>query len=125
MNRIIDRRLQYRHFDKNTYGRWLVDEAMFKPEYFSIRSPDAFSISILNNYPWSPDRLYVDVMAFCTDDGGMWQLVKLFRASIEWGRRYGAAQWHILADDFDIGPIARRLGAKQTSIIRYDLDLGS
>jgi hypothetical protein len=46
----------------------------------------------------------------------MWEAVMLLRASIEWAKRRKCSLWRISSEtDFDLEPIARKLGAVEPS----------
>jgi hypothetical protein len=92
---------------------------MFHP----VRTPNAFCISMLSCLPWLPSEFETHVVFLCTDDGAMWEGVRLLRASIEWARKRKCVRWRVSSDtQYDLEMMARRVGAEEISP-RYRIEL--
>lgn len=102
-------------FDSYTTERWFVEICLKKPLiFYSVRTDDAFLIALLNTVPWLPAEMECNVIFLCAEPGKIWQTVALCRASIEWGKLRRATIWRLASDtDYDLAPIARRVGAKE------------
>jgi hypothetical protein len=65
--------------------------------------------------PWIPAEFETNVVACCAEEGAMWEVPALFRASIYWARRRKCNAWRCASDtDFDTAALAKRVGAKET-----------
>jgi hypothetical protein len=82
--------------------------------FYPARTQNAFTISMLNIVPWLPNDIECNVVAMCADDGAMWEVARLLRASVAWAKKRRANTWRVVSEtDFDVGPLARRMGAKE------------
>ena len=102
------------HYDQEGTEGWFRNIALKAPLLFlPIRTDNAFTITMLSCLPWLPSEWCADVVFTCADDGAMWEVVGLLRRSVEWSRRRRASVWRIMSDtDYDIAPLAHRMGAK-------------
>jgi hypothetical protein len=120
-----DRRYPGR-YDRLGTEMWFRNIVLKGPMMFlPIRSDNAFMIAMLSTTPWTPHTPEANVTLVCADDGKMWQAVMLLRASIEWARRRKCSLWRISSEtDFDLGPIAHKLGATEPNTrwqLRFDV----
>ena len=102
-------------YDAYTTERWFIQKVLREPLlFYSVRSDDAFLIAILSYMPWLPADLEVNVIFVCAEPGAVWQAAELLRHSIDWAKRRGAKCWRLSSDtDFELAPLARRVGAKE------------
>jgi hypothetical protein len=71
---------------------------------------------MLSGIPWLAGELEANVVFICADDGCMWQALRLLRCSIDWARRRRCTTWRLASEtDYDLGPLARRLGVTEQS----------
>jgi hypothetical protein len=112
------------HYDRVGAEGWLRNCVLPTPLlFYPARTANAFTISMLAIVPWIPTVIECNVVAMCADDGGLWEMNKLLRASVGWARARGANTWRVCSEtDFDIGPLARRMGAKE-QLPRYVMRL--
>ena len=112
------------NYDGIAADSWFCEIVLKSPlMFFAARTEHAFCISMLTCNPWTPAEFETHVVALCSDDGWMWETLPLLRASIEFARRRKCARWNIVSEtQFDLGPLAMRVGAKQKTP-RYTLDL--
>ena len=99
-------------FDYLTVEAWFRNVVLKSPlMFYPIRTANAFLISMLSCVPWTPNEFECNLVFVCADDGAMWEAAKLLRASIAWAKMRKCKRWRMSSDtDFDIAPIARRLG---------------
>ena len=91
--------------------------------FYPARAPNAFTVSMLSHEPWHPADFVTNVIFTCAEEGHMWEVVHLLRDSIEVAKKRRCTSWRIWSDtDYDIGHLARRVGAKQV-MPRYELRL--
>lgn len=104
-------------FDHQAGEMWVRGVVLRSPLMFwPMRTDNAFLIAMLSIEPWLPTETRCHVAMICADHDCMWEAVGLLRASIEWARRRRCAEWRIeSATDFDLAPIALKLGAKEIS----------
>ena len=109
-----DRRYPGR-YDRMGTEMWVRGIVMKGPMMFlPIRSDNAFLIAMLSTTPWVPQTPEANVVLVCADDGFMWEAVTLLRASIAWARQRRCSLWRISSEtDFDLQPIAFKLGARE------------
>ena len=112
---LAKRRLGNHDFDLLSAEGWVRNIVLKQPMVFlPIRSADAFLIAIVSCIPWSPAKLECNVALVYAEEGHMWEAVALIRESIAWGRRRGCHEWHVSSESvFDLGPIAKRVGADE------------
>lgn len=103
---------------------WFCEVVMKSPLMFNAaRTDNAFCISMLACNPWTPAEFEVHVAALCADQGAVWECGALLRDSIAFARERKACRWHMNSEtDFDLAPLARRIGAT-TRTPRYTLAL--
>ena len=104
-------------YDYLTVEGWFRNVVLKNPTMFlPIRLANSFQIGLVSLLPWTPAKLEYHVVFVCADEGAMWEAAKLLRTSIEWARKRGCKYWRLSSDtDFDMAPIARRLGAQEIS----------
>jgi hypothetical protein len=84
--------------------------------FFPYRSENAFIIGMISCLPWLPAEFECNVIAACADDGAMWQVFPLLRASVDWARKRKCNTWRIVSEtEFDFCQIAKRIGATEVS----------
>jgi len=103
---------------------WVRNIVLKGPMMFlPIRTDHAFLIAMLSTTPWMPQTPECNVVLVCADEGKMWEAVMLLRASIEWAKRRKCSLWRLSSEtDFDLQPIATKLGATEANV-RYVLRL--
>lgn len=119
MAELGDRRYPGR-YDRLGTEMWFRNIVLKGPMMFlPIRSDHAFCIAMLSTTPWTPQTPECNVTLVCADEGKMWEAVMLLRASIEWAKRRKCSLWRLSSEtDFDLGPIAHKLGATEANV-RY------
>ncbi|HEX3520767.1 MAG TPA: hypothetical protein VHT52_01615 [Stellaceae bacterium] len=112
------------HYDSYSSLAWFKNNVLKNPMmFYAVRSADAFTITMLSGIPWLAGELEANVVFICADDDCMWQAIRLLRCSIEWARRRRCTVWRVSSDtDYDLRPLALRLGATELSP-RYMLRL--
>jgi hypothetical protein len=123
MLEVGDRRYPGR-YDRLATEMWVRNIVLKGPMMFlPIRSDHAYLIAMLSTTPWTPATPECNIAMVCADDGAMWEAVMLLRASIEWAKRRKCSLWRLSSEtDFDLGPIANKLGAKEPNtrwILRF------
>lgn len=110
---VLCRKRYHVRYDAQATEAWFINIVLKNPLlFYPARTDNAFSISMLSVAPWLPDEFECHNMFTCADDGAMWEVMALLRASIAWGRRRRATWWRICSEtDVDLAPLARRLGA--------------
>jgi hypothetical protein len=116
-----------KHFDPIATEGWIVNQVLrFPVFYLAIRSDDAFLIGQLGVEPWTPTQVQANVVAVCVDDripSAYWQAIGLLRGSLYWAKLRKVSVWRITSEtDFDLAPLARRIGAREISS-RFELKL--
>ena len=82
--------------------------------YWPVRTENAFLIGMCSTVPWRPQEVETNVVMLCADEGALWEAITLCRASLEWAKRRKAIIWRITSEtSFDLGPIARKMGAEK------------
>jgi hypothetical protein len=111
-------------YDEEGTINWFRNICLKGPLLFQpIRTDNAFCITMLSVLPWLPAEWEANVVFICADVGAGWDAIHLLRASIEWGRKRKAHRWRLMSEtDFDLAPLAKRLGATELSP-RYSLRL--
>ena len=114
-----DRRYPGR-YDRLGTEMWCRNIVLKGPMMFlPIRSDHAFLIAMLSTTPWTPATPECNVVLVCAEEGRMWEAIMLLRASQEWADRRLCSLWRLSSEtDFDIGPIAHKLGATEANV-RY------
>lgn len=111
----------YDHLGTEMWFRNIVLKGpmMFLP----IKTDNAFLIAMISTTPWKPAAPECNVTLVCAEEGHMWDAVVLLRASIEWAKRRKCSLWRLSSEtDFDLEPIALKLGAREAHV-RYVLRL--
>lgn len=105
------------NYDYLTVEGWFRNIVLKAPLMFlPIRLANSFLIAMLATTPWAPSAFECNVVFVCADDGFMWEAAKLLRHSIEWARKRKCTAWRLTSDtQYDLAPIARRLGANEIS----------
>ena len=111
--------------DPEAAGLWFVNFVTKNPLlFYPVRTENAFLIASLNVPPWQPGECECNVLQSCAEEGAMWELLKLFRASVSWAKRHRATLWRVTSDtEFDLGALCRRVGAKEQTA-RYWMRIG-
>jgi hypothetical protein len=104
-------------YDPMSTEMWFRNNVLKNPLlFFPIRTDHAFTISTLHIWPWLPSEYECHMMMICADDDAMWEVVTLLRATIEYARKRKCVCWRVTSEtDFDLTPIAQRLGAREES----------
>lgn len=123
MHDVGDRRYHER-YDRLGVEGWVRNIVLKGPMMFlPLRSDNAFLIAMLSTTPWMPAVPECNIALVCADEGAMWEAVMLLRASIEWAKRRKCSLWRVSSEtDFDLEPIAFKLGAREKQA-RYVLRL--
>jgi hypothetical protein len=118
-----DRRYPGR-YDRLGTEMWVRNIVLKGPMMFlPLRTADAFLIGMISTTPWMPQAPEANVVLVCAEEGHMWDAIMLLRASIEWAKRRKCALWRLSSEtDFDLAPIALKLGATEANV-RYVLRL--
>lgn len=106
------KKYSHRYDQEGTEG-WFRNIVLKAPLlFYPARTDNAFTVTMLSCLPWLPAEWSADVVFTCADDGAMWEVMSLVRQSIEWSRKRRASFWRISSDtDYDIAPLAHRVGA--------------
>lgn len=111
-------------FDYVTTEGWFRNQVLKQPVlFYPARMPNAFAISMLSLKPWLPSHIECHVVFVCAEEGALWEAMKLMRASIDWARARRCNIWWLTSDtDYDLYPMAKRLGASEISprfVVRF------
>lgn len=109
---------RYAHsYDSETTTAWFKNVVLRSPlMFYAIRTEDAFCITMISVTPWLPNSIEANVIFLCADDDCWWQTIRLLRCSIDWTKRRQCTLWRIASDtDYDLRPLAHRVGAKELS----------
>src|SRR5262249_42372342 len=109
-------------YDSDAATMWFTGVVLRGPLMFHpMRSANAFCISMVSILPWLPSEVEGNVCMIAAEPGHMWEAAALLRESVEWARKRKCAIWRCVSEtDYDLGPIALRLGAREVSA-RYVL----
>ena len=101
-----------RSYDIEAAEMWMRNIVLRQPMvFYPIRTDHAFMVTLISLLPWLPSEPEANVVMLCAEDERIWDSVKLARASFDWAVRRKCARWGFNSDtDFDIGPIAKRMG---------------
>jgi hypothetical protein len=104
-------------YDSYSSLAWFKNNVLKNPMmFYAVRSEDAFIITMLSGIPWLAGHLEANVVFICADDGCMWQAMRLLRCSVDWAKRRKCTVWRLSSDtDYDLAPLARRLGVTELS----------
>lgn len=113
----VSRKRYAAKFDEEATIGWFRNICLKAPLLFHpIRTDHSFCITMLTVMPWLPTEWEAHVIFICADHHAGWEALKLLRASVDWARRRKAAVWRICSEtDYDLTPLARRLGAEELS----------
>ena len=119
----LGKRRYSNRFDFVTVEGWFRNNVLKSPLMFlPIRTDRAFLVALLAALPWAGD-LECHISLLCADDNAGWQVMDLLKLSINWAKVRKCGSWRITSEtEFDLGPLALRLGAKETTP-RYTLSL--
>ena len=122
---ICKRRYVLKDGDPEAAALWFKNFVTKNPLlFYPIRTENAFLIAQLNVAPWQPSECECNILQSCAEEGAMFELLKLFRASINWGIRHRATLWRVTSDTWaDLGPLAKRVGCNQQTP-RYWMRIG-
>jgi hypothetical protein len=101
-----------RNYDIEAAEMWMRNIVLRQPMvFYPIRTDHAFMVTLVTLLPWTPGEPEANVCLLCSEEGWIWDGVKLARASLDWAMRRNCARWGFNSDtDFDIGPIVKRMG---------------
>ena len=113
-------------YDAATTERWfravVTKDAL---NMYAARTDDAFLVALVAMLPWLPGEPEVNVIGICAEEDSPWQVIALLHSSIDWARKRNAARCRINTDtDYDVAPMALRVGAREIRP-RYEIDLRS
>ena len=110
---LCERRYSAR-YDSKTTQAWYINLVLKNPQlYLAERTDHAFCITHIYVLPFTGKDIIADVMFLCAEEGTMWDTVRLMRSSIDWAKERNGRKWQIASDtDFDLTPLAKRVGAK-------------
>ena len=113
---LCKRRYSDRYDEESTIG-WFRNICLKSPLLFQpIRTDHAFCITMLSVMPWLPSEWEANVIFICADRHAGWEPLRLLRALVEWSRKRKSTYWRICSEtDFDLAPLAKRVGAKELS----------
>jgi hypothetical protein len=101
-----------RNYDIEAAEMWMRNIVLRQPMvFYPIRTDHAFMVTLISLLPWLPGEPEASVVMLCAEENHLWDSVRLARASFDWAVRRNCARWGFNSDtDFDIGPIAKRMG---------------
>lgn len=112
----------YPSFDEGAASRWL-DKVLPNPDALILRTVSAAIVALAAAPAWMPHEKQCHIIFVLGYSRGVWDVIRLLRASQEWAREQGCSLWRFGADvPFDVGPLAKRVGASEDSP-RYFLAL--
>lgn len=120
---LCKKRYSHKYDQEGTEG-WFRNIVLKAPLlFYPARTDNAFTVTMLSCVPWLPTEWAADMVFTCADNGAMWEVLSLLRASIDWARRRRASVWRIMSDtEYDVSALARRMGASEI-MPRYVLRL--
>ena len=103
------------NFDIEAATMWMRNIVLRQPMvFYPIRTDHAFMVTLISLLPWLPGEPEANVALLCAEEGWVWDSIKLARASLDWAYRRNCWKWGFNSiTDFEIGPIARRMGIVQ------------
>lgn len=105
----------YPTFDDGAASRWL-DKVLPNPDALVLRTGQAAVVALAGSPPWMPHDRQCHILFVLGYPRGVWDVVRLLRASQDWAVERGCSVWRFGADvPFDLEPLARRVGAIQDS----------
>ena len=121
---LCGRRYSRKQYDFLTATGWYTNIVLKNPMVFlPIRTRDAFLVQSIMTVPWMPRQMQANIVLLCAEPDTAWQVLRLLRMAIQWGKDHNCVLWGITSDtEFDLEPLARRLGAVEIKP-RYVLNL--
>jgi hypothetical protein len=100
------------NYDVEAGEMWMRNIVLKQPMvFYPTRTARAFMVTLVSLLPWLPGEPEATVIMLCAEEGAIWDAVRLTKASYEWAIRRHCWRWGFNSDtDFDIGPLAHRLG---------------
>jgi len=93
---------------------WVTELAKSDAPILFIRTPDAYLLADLVFSTELPGRKDVHLIYLASDSPRGFQAYRLLKAMVQWSKMVGAQAVHFgSSTDVDLGPFAKRLGAKQ------------
>lgn len=114
----LGKRRYSNQFDFQATEQWYRNIVLKGPMMFwPMRTDNAFCIAMLSTTPWRPSTPECNIALVVADENCMWEAIMLLRASIEWAKRRKCSLWRVSSEtDFDLEPIARKLGATEPHV---------
>ena len=105
-------------FDFLATEQWFRNIVLKGPMLFwPCRTDNAFCIAMISTTPWNPSTPEANIALICADEDCVWEAMTLLRASITWAKRRKCSLWRLSSEtDFDLEPIALKLGAKEPNV---------
>lgn len=102
-------------FEPESTALWYINVVLKNPMLFlPVRTRNAFLIQMISTLPWFPQEFQCNVVFIAADEGAMWEAMSLLRYGIDWAKRRKCTDWRLAGDaEFDLEPIAKRLGADE------------
>lgn len=105
----------YPSFDERAASIWL-DKVLPRADSLVLRSASAAIVAMVGAPSWMPSDRQCHIIFVLGYPRAVWDVVRLLRASQEWALEMGCGLWRFGADvPFDVGPLARRVGASEDS----------
>lgn len=100
-------------FDLVAAEMWMRNIVLKQPMMFlPIRTDSAFVVCLIAVIPWLPSNWEANVIMCCAEDGKAWEVMGLLRATLEWAKKRKCVEWRMRTETaYDLGPMAKRLGA--------------
>lgn len=100
------------NYDIEAAEMWVRNIVLKQPMvFYPTRTDRAFMITLVSLLPWLPGEPEATVIMLCAEDNAIWDAVRLTKASYDWAVRRNCHRWGFNSDtDYDVGPIAQRLG---------------
>jgi hypothetical protein len=109
--------LGYRRYGPYDPGKILIYcmDAMRSRRALFIRTDRAFLLAALILPVWADTGDECNVLALCTEEGAVWEGVRLLRRSVRWARDNGCKKWWFGSETkHDVSKLAQRVGAEVT-----------
>lgn len=118
------RRRYAEDYDDDHTQEWFLNIVLRNPlMFYAVRSENAFTVAYINTFPWLPGAMECNITFICADDGKGWEALMLLRQTVAWAKKRNCKWWNLASDtDTDLGPIARRIGAREVWP-RYRMEL--
>ena len=111
------------YYDPIASEQWLR-LLLCTPSVLLLRGSSAWLNGAVSSLPWQPATREARLLPVASNSPrAAWELVKMTGMAIDWAREKGASKFYFAAvTGVDLGPLARRFGAKPVSP-SYVLDL--